>query len=75
MHYFGDSTVDDFACQICNSRTTCSKRVRFVTFPQTLVAVLVREVVCNDWVARKLEIDLKLTEEPIDFERFKADGL
>jgi hypothetical protein len=39
------------------------------------VAVLVREVVCNDWVARKLEIDLKLTEEPIDFERFKADGL
>ena len=39
------------------------------------MAVLVREVVCNDWVARKLEIDLKLTEEPIDFERFKANGI
>lgn len=36
--------------------------------------MLAREVY-DDWVPKKLEIDLKLQEEPVDFERFRAAGL
>ena len=73
-HYFGESVIDDFACGVCKTKTTCSKRVRFVTFPQVLVTVLTREVY-DDWVPKKLEIDLKLQEDPINFEVFAAQGL
>ena len=58
-HYFGESSIEDFACPVCNQRTVCSKRNRFVTFPQTLVIVLAREVY-DEWVPKKLDIDLKL---------------
>lgn len=30
---FGDSVIDDFACGVCQKKTTCTKRVRFVTYP------------------------------------------
>jgi hypothetical protein len=36
--------------------------------------VLTREVY-DDWVPKKLEIDLKLQEDPINFEVFAAQGL
>ena len=72
--YFGDSLIDDFACGVCNKKTTCTKRVRFVTYPTVLVTVLAREVY-DDWVPRKLEIDLRMEESTIDFERFKAAGI
>lgn len=35
---------------------------------------MAREVY-DDWVPKKLEVDLKLDEEPINFERFKGLGL
>jgi ubiquitin carboxyl-terminal hydrolase 5/13 len=73
-NYFADSLIDDFACSVCQQKTACTKRVRFVTFPTVLIAVLAREVY-DDWVPKKLEIDLKMTEGPIDFERFKSTGI
>lgn len=56
-HYFADSLIDDFACSVCKAKTQCTKRVRFVTYPTVLVAVLAREVY-DDWVPKKLEVDL-----------------
>jgi ubiquitin carboxyl-terminal hydrolase 5/13 len=73
QHYFGDSVIDDFACGVCQAKTTCTKRVRFVTFPQVLVTVLAREVY-DDWVPKKLEVDLQLQEDPLNFEIFGASG-
>lgn len=74
QHYFAESFIEDFACGVCNKKTVCSRIVRFATYPTVLVAVLAREVY-DDWVPKKLEIDLKMTEGPIDFERFKATGI
>lgn len=71
---FAESVIDDFACGVCLKKTTCTRRVRFVSYPTVLCAVLAREVY-DDWVPKKLEVDLKVSEDTIDFERFKAGGL
>jgi ubiquitin C-terminal hydrolase len=60
--YFAESLIEDFACPVCNERTTCSKQVRLVTYPTTLAVVLAREVIDEDsWVPKKIEVDLKMT--------------
>lgn len=59
-HYFAESLISDFACGVCQKKTVCSRRVRFLTYPTVLVAVLAREVY-DDWVPKKLEIDLRMT--------------
>jgi len=55
---FADTIVDDFACPVCNEKTTCTVTKRFVTYPKQLTVVLKREVF-DGWVPKKLEYELK----------------
>ena len=67
---FVDSTIDDFACSHCNAKTTVTDRKRFISFPNNL-AICLKRIVFDEWVPKKLEIELQTdSEAPIDLSRF-----
>jgi uncharacterized UBP type Zn finger protein len=55
---FAEQMIEDFACPCCNAKTTVSDRKRFITFPRNL-AVCLKRIVFDDWVPKKLEIELE----------------
>ena len=54
---FADQMIEDFACPCCNEKTTVADRKRFITYPRNL-AMCLKRIVFDDWVPKKLEIDL-----------------
>jgi len=67
---FADSVIEDFACAVCNAKTMVTDRKRFIKFPRNLVICLKR-IVFDDWVPKKLEIDLAADPEAVlDLSRF-----
>lgn len=56
-NFFADHQLDDVWCAGCEKKTTFTQKYRFLTFPKTLVVVLQR-FVFDDWVPKKLEIEL-----------------
>lgn len=61
------------SCSQCNSKTIFTKRQRFITYPKTLVVVLSR-FTFDEWVPKKLEIELQVSEDKLDFERFRGNN-
>jgi ubiquitin carboxyl-terminal hydrolase 5/13 len=56
-HFFAVHTLDDVFCQCCNGKKQFTQRYRFLTYPKCLMVVLQR-FVYDDWVPKKLEIEL-----------------
>ena len=54
---FADSVIEDFACPCCNAKTNVTDRKRFIAYPRNL-AVCLKRIVFDDWVPKKLEIEL-----------------
>lgn len=72
--FLADNVVDDLMCNTCGSKQTFIERKRFITFPTCLVVVLFREVMDN-WVPKKLEVELQMPgalegNVPINFKAF-----
>lgn len=61
---FSDQMIEDFACPQCNAKTIVSDRKRFMTFPKNLSTCLKR-IVFDDWVPKKLEIELQSDYEGV----------
>ena len=61
---FADQMIEDFACPQCNIKTIVSDRKRFINFPRNLSTCLKR-IVFDDWVPKKLEIELQSDYEGV----------
>ena len=61
---FAESLIEDFACNVCNKKTTVSDRKRFITFPRNL-AICLKRIVFDEWVPKKLEIELQHGAEAV----------
>ena len=67
---FADSVIEDFACPCCNAKTNVIDRKRFISFPRNL-SICLKRIVFDDWVPKKLEIELQTDHEAaIDLTRF-----
>lgn len=55
--YFAEGGIEDLNCPVCNEKKLHAERLRFLTYPKTLVLVLKR-IVYDDWVPKKLEVEL-----------------
>jgi uncharacterized UBP type Zn finger protein len=71
QRFFGEEHIPDFQCSNCNKRTVCVKTQRINTFPRVMIIVLQR-FVYDQWVPKKLEIELQVPQEFVDFERFRG---
>jgi len=74
--YFGEQLLEGVRCDSCAKPTNFTSRLRFITYPKTLVVVLQR-FVHDDYVPKKLEVELQMPhgenyDEPIDFETFRS---
>jgi ubiquitin carboxyl-terminal hydrolase 5/13 len=69
--FFAQSIIDDVHCANCKKRTTFNQTYRFLRFPKVLCFVLQR-FVFDDWVPKKLEIELQVSEDSIDFNAFES---
>ena len=75
-NFFGDQMLDDVWCTGCEKKTSFTQRYRFLTYPKSLVIVLQR-FVFDDWVPKKLEIELQVPTgdaDQIDFEKYRSAG-
>lgn len=69
-NFFSEGLVEDLQCAGCGTKTNQTKRQRFITYPKVL-AITLQRFVHDDWVPKKLEIELQVPhgENPnIDFE-------
>lgn len=69
--FFGEEEIPGFDCSNCKTKRNFTKRQRFISYPRTLVIVLQR-FVFDEWVPKKLDIELQVPETTIDFERFRG---
>ncbi|KAG0224254.1 hypothetical protein BGW42_005218 [Actinomortierella wolfii] len=63
-----------YNCPSCQKNTTAIKTNRFTTFPETLVINL-RRFEYRNWVPRKLAVPVIISEDVIDLEKYRGEGL
>lgn len=57
--FFADHEIDGVNCPVCQKPSTYNQRYRFLQFPKCL-AVCLQRFVYDDWVPKKLEIELQV---------------
>ncbi|KAF9110895.1 hypothetical protein BGX27_005734 [Mortierella sp. AM989] len=62
-----------YSCPSCQTRTTATKTNRFASFPEVLV-INMRRFEYQNWVPRKLAVPIIVTEDQIDFEKYRGHG-
>eukprot|EP00347_Sterkiella_histriomuscorum_P000563 403375366 len=74
QRFFGQEQIPDMFCKNCQKKSAALKSHSLNTFPKVLVVVLQRFVYDN-WVPKKLEIELQMPQVDLDFERFRGTNL
>ncbi|CDH49949.1 ubiquitin carboxyl-terminal hydrolase 14 [Lichtheimia corymbifera JMRC:FSU:9682] len=71
--FIADEAVEGYNCPSCNEKTTAHKSVKFKTFPEMLV-LHARRFAFVDWVPRKLNIEIKFPDGPLQLDKYMSQG-
>ncbi|KAI9321020.1 hypothetical protein BX666DRAFT_1851467 [Dichotomocladium elegans] len=71
--FVAEERVDGYSCPSCKEKTTACTSTKFKTFPNVLV-LHVRRFAFIDWVPRKLNIEIKFPEGPLQLDKYLSTG-